>query len=54
MLLSGDIINAKEVERLGPVNKVVQAEKLEKETLAFAQKLVSKSPLAVQIGKNFY
>jgi len=54
MLLSGDMIDAKEAERLGLVNKVVQAEKLEEETLAFAQKLISKSPLAVQIGKNFY
>ena len=54
MLLSGDMIDAKEAERLGLVNKVVPAEKLEEETLAFAQKLISKSPLAVQIGKNFY
>jgi enoyl-CoA hydratase/carnithine racemase len=54
MLLSGDMIDAKEAERLGLVNKVVPAEKLEEETFAFAQKLISKSPLAVQIGKNFY
>jgi enoyl-CoA hydratase/carnithine racemase len=54
MLLSGDMVNAKEAERLGLVNKVVPAEKLEEETFAFAQKLISKSPLAVQIGKHFY
>ena len=54
MLLSGDMIDAREAERLGLVNKVVPAEKLEEETFAFAQKLISKSPLAVQIGKNFY
>jgi len=54
MLLSGDMIDAKEAERLGLVNKVVQAEKLEEETLTFAQKLISKSPVAIQMGKNFY
>lgn len=54
MLLSGDMIDAKEAERLGLVNKVVPAEKLEEETFAFAQKLIDKSPLAIQMGKNFY
>ena len=54
MLLSGDMINAKEAERLGLVNKVVPAEKLEEETFAFAQKLIAKSPVAIEIGKNFY
>lgn len=54
MLLSGDMIDAKEAERLGLVNKVVPAEKLEEETFAFAQKLIDKSPVAIQIGKNFY
>jgi enoyl-CoA hydratase/carnithine racemase len=54
MLLSGDMIDAKEAERLGLVNKVVPAEKLEEETFAFAQKLISKSPVALRMGKNFY
>jgi enoyl-CoA hydratase/carnithine racemase len=54
MLLSGDMIDAKEAERLGLVNKVVPLEKLEEETFAFAQKLIAKSPLAIQIGKDFY
>jgi enoyl-CoA hydratase/carnithine racemase len=54
MLLSGDMIDAKDAERLGLVNKVVPAEKLEEETFAFAQKLLNKSPLAIQIGKEFY
>jgi enoyl-CoA hydratase/carnithine racemase len=54
MLLSGDMIDAREAERLGLVNKVVPAEKLEEETFAFAQKLIAKSPLAIEIGKNFY
>jgi enoyl-CoA hydratase/carnithine racemase len=54
MLLSEDMIDAKEAERLGLVNKVVPADKLEEETFAFAQKLISKSPVAIQMGKNFY
>lgn len=54
MLLSGDMIDAKEAERLGLVNKVVLAEKLEEETFAFAQKLIDKSPIAIQMGKEFY
>jgi enoyl-CoA hydratase/carnithine racemase len=54
MLLSGEMIDAKEAERLGLVNKVVPAEKLEDEAVAFAQKLISKSPMAIRMGKNFY
>jgi enoyl-CoA hydratase/carnithine racemase len=54
MLLSGDMIDAKEAERLGLVNKVVPSERLEEETFAFAQKLIDKSPIAIQMGKNFY
>jgi enoyl-CoA hydratase/carnithine racemase len=54
MLLSGEMIDAKEAARLGLVNKVVPAEKLEEETLLFAQKLIAKSPLAIQMGKHFY
>jgi enoyl-CoA hydratase/carnithine racemase len=54
MLLSGDMIDASEAEKLGLVNRVVPQEKLEEETMAFAQKLLSKSPLAIKIGKQFY
>jgi enoyl-CoA hydratase/carnithine racemase len=54
MLLSGDMIDAKEAERLGLVNKVVPTEKLEEETLAFARKLIDKSSVAIRAGKEFY
>jgi len=54
MLLSGDFIDAEEAERLGLVNRVVPLDKLEETTWAFAQKLLAKSPLAVQLGKQFY
>jgi enoyl-CoA hydratase/carnithine racemase len=48
------MIDAKEAERLGLVNKVVPAEKLEEETIVFAKKLIAKSPVAIRVGKNFY
>lgn len=54
MLLSGEMIDANEAERLGLVNRVVPRERLEEETLAFAGKLVEKSPTAVAAGKRFY
>ncbi len=52
MVLTGDIISAAEALRLGLINKIVPPEDLEAETMKFAQKLVQKSPLAVQIGKT--
>jgi enoyl-CoA hydratase/carnithine racemase len=52
MVLTGDIISASEAEKLGLVNKVVPAEKLEETTLELAEKLADKSPLALQTGKT--
>jgi enoyl-CoA hydratase/carnithine racemase len=52
MVLTGDMIDAAEAERLGLVNKVVADEDLESETLKLAEKLVSKSPTALKIGKE--
>ncbi len=52
MVLTGDMISAVEAERLGLVNKVVAAEDLAAETLKLAEKLVSKSPIALRIGKE--
>jgi enoyl-CoA hydratase/carnithine racemase len=54
MLLSGDMIDAREAEQLGLVNSVVPPEKLEEETFLFAQKLIAKSPITIQMGKHFY
>ena len=51
MVLTGDMITAREAERLGLVNKVVPPEKLEEATLELAAKLAAKSPLALQMGK---
>lgn len=55
MLLTGDMIDAEDAERWGLVNKVVPADRLEEETMALANKLTEKSPLALQMGKqSFY
>lgn len=54
MLLSGDMIDAEEAERLGLINRIVPEAKLEDETYAFARKLAGKSPVAVRMGKQFY
>jgi len=55
MILLGDMIDAKVAEQWGLVNKVVPADQLEAETMALADKLAEKSPLAVQMGKqSFY
>jgi enoyl-CoA hydratase/carnithine racemase len=51
MVLTGDIISAAEAQRLGLVNQVVPADKLEEATLELAKKLAAKSPLALQAGK---
>jgi enoyl-CoA hydratase/carnithine racemase len=52
MVLTGDMLSAAEAMRLGLVNKVVPEAELATVTLELAQKLASKSPLALQIGKE--
>src|SRR3546814_12350521 len=54
MLLTGDMIDAGEALRLGLVNRAVPAEALEAETLDLARKVVAKSPLTLQIGKQAF
>jgi enoyl-CoA hydratase/carnithine racemase len=54
MVMTGDLIDAREAERWGMVNKVVSLEKLEEETMALARKLADKSPLALQMGKEAF
>jgi enoyl-CoA hydratase/carnithine racemase len=52
MVLTGDMLSAAEAMALGLVNKVVPEDELAVATLALANKLASKSPLALQIGKE--
>jgi enoyl-CoA hydratase/carnithine racemase len=54
MLLTGDFIDAERAERIGLVNKVVPQEKLMEEAMNLATKLASKSPIALQMGKQFF
>jgi enoyl-CoA hydratase/carnithine racemase len=54
MVMTGDMFDARDAERWGMVNKVVPPEKLEEETMALANKLAEKSPLALQMGKEAF
>jgi enoyl-CoA hydratase/carnithine racemase len=54
LLLTGDMIDAREAHRIGLVNHVVPKDKLSEETSNLARKLAGKSPLAVQLGKRSY
>ncbi len=52
MVLTGEILPADEALRLGLINKVVPLEELESAAQKMAEKLVVKSPIALQIGKE--
>jgi enoyl-CoA hydratase/carnithine racemase len=54
MLYTGEPISAAEAARLGLVNRVVPAEKLEDETLAFVRKIASASSAVLAQGKQFF
>lgn len=54
LLFTGDFFDAERAERIGLVNKVVPQEKLLDEATALAEKLASKSPIALQMGKKFF
>ena len=54
MLLTGDFIDAQRAERIGLVNKVVPQDKLMDEAMNLATKLASKSPIALQMGKQAF
>jgi enoyl-CoA hydratase len=52
LLLLGEQISAEEAERIGIVNRVVPAEEFEGAVTAWAEKLASKSPLIMRMGKD--
>jgi enoyl-CoA hydratase len=50
-LLTGDPLGAAEAERIGLVNRVVPAADLDREAMAFAERLAAGAPLAVRYTK---
>ena len=52
LLLLGERIDAAEAERLGIVNRVVPADEFDAAVAAWAEKLASKSPLLMAMGKD--
>jgi enoyl-CoA hydratase len=52
MTLTGEMIGAEEALSIGLVNKVVEPEELEIETLALAENIAKKSPYTVKVAKR--
>ncbi len=54
LLMTGDMIDAKEAERIGLVNKVVAHDKLQETVMNLARKISKKSPVVMNLGRNSY
>jgi enoyl-CoA hydratase len=52
MILTGDIIDAKTAYSIGLVNQVVPAAELEAKTMAIANRIAEKSPIALSLAKE--
>ncbi len=52
LVLTGDFIDASEALRIGLVNKIVAPENLMDESMAMAEKIASRSPLATNLSKT--
>ncbi|MGY0374582.1 enoyl-CoA hydratase-related protein [Clostridium sp. JNZ J1-5] len=52
LIYTGEIINAKEAERIGLVEKVVSKENLMKEAMRMARKIASKGQIAIKYAKT--
>lgn len=54
MLLTGEMIDAREAARIGLVNRVVPAGKANEEALKLARKIASKSMMTIKLGKQAF
>jgi enoyl-CoA hydratase/carnithine racemase len=54
MLFTGRMISAREAEQYGLINRVVPADQLSAETMAWAQEISEASPLTLAIGKQAF
>ena len=54
LLLFGDLIKAQDALELGLVNRIVDPENLEQQSLKWASTLAKRSPVAVQIAKKAF
>jgi enoyl-CoA hydratase/carnithine racemase len=54
MLLTGEMIDADEAQRLGLINRAVPAERLDDAVAELARTIAGKSPLVLKIGKEAF
>jgi len=54
LLLTGDLIDAREAERIGLINEVVPGDRLDDRAMELAEKLAGKAPVALQTGKRAF
>ncbi len=52
LMFTADLIGAAKADELGLLNRVIEADKLEAETLAFAEKLLLSAPIALGMVKQ--